>query len=137
MILSNSDSGKSLISILIFLFVFYLLNLPSINEISKNCKTFTIGKGFGSQTGMSVAVEMNKVDFRKVSATVNSVFRSTTEIITPVKMKLSKFIFRSEVSTRETKTSNIGHARFVRYLRNIVGVWGHFDSAFKSNIPSV
>ena len=56
---------------------------------------------------MSVAVEMNKVDFRKVSATVNSVFRTTTEIITPVKMKLSEFIFRSEVSTSETKMSDV------------------------------
>ena len=83
--------------------VFYFCNLPSIDEISKNCKTFAIGKSFGSQTGMSVAVEVNKVDFRKISASVNSVFRSTTEIITPVKMELSKFIFRSEVTTGETK----------------------------------
>ena len=46
---------------------------------------------------------MNQVDFRKVSQAIESVFGTTTESITPMKMELGQSVFIIEVSSGKSK----------------------------------
>ena len=97
---------------------------------------------------------MNQVDFGKVSHTIESVFGTTTECITPMEMKLSQSVFVVEVSSGESEKLFLSKVILKRVTfeifqkvifeffqkvnsRDIGSRWGHFDRMIQSNIEFI